>query len=76
MPRQKFYENPEAEEVNGSLYKDLDHARKDIGNFIDTVYNTGRLHSALGYKPPVEFEEALSPAQTSHKMEEPAMYLF
>jgi putative transposase len=37
-----------------------DHAKRDIGAFIETVYNTQRLHSALGYKPPVEFEAELS----------------
>ncbi len=45
-----------AEEVNGKAYATIDHARRDIGQFIDTVYNTQRLHSALGYKSPVEFE--------------------
>ena len=48
------------EEVNGKTYKTLADARLDIGLFIDTTYNTGRLHSSLGYKPPIEFEAELS----------------
>jgi len=41
-------------------YATLEHACRDIGKFIETVYNAQRLHSALGYKPPVEFEAELS----------------
>jgi transposase InsO family protein len=39
-------------------YRDLAEARASIGRFIDQVYNQKRLHSALGYRPPVEFEQA------------------
>ena len=73
---ESFMKTLKTEEVNGATYKDLDHARQDIANFINTVYNTGRLHSALGYKPTVEFEEALSQPKNRQKMVEPTMYLF
>jgi transposase InsO family protein len=56
---ESFMKTLKAEEVNGKAYATLDQARRDIGQFIDTVYNTERLHSALGYKPPVEFEAEL-----------------
>jgi transposase InsO family protein len=44
------------EEVDLSEYKDLDDAREQIGCFIDQVYMQKRIHSALGYLTPVEFE--------------------
>ncbi len=47
------------EEVNARTYADIDDARRQIGAFIETVYNEKRLHSALGYKPPTEFEAEL-----------------
>jgi len=56
---ESFMKTLKAEEVNGKAYATLDHARRDIGRFIETVYNTQRLHSALGYKPPAEFEAEL-----------------
>jgi putative transposase len=57
---ESFMKTLKHEEVNGKTYKTLADARRDIGLFIDTTYNTGRLHSSLGYKPPIEFEAELS----------------
>ncbi|MGL5137927.1 MAG: IS3 family transposase [Beijerinckiaceae bacterium] len=51
-----------AEEVNGKTYGTIEDARRDIGQFIDAVYNANRLHSALAYKPPIEFEQNLRQA--------------
>ena len=72
---ESFMKTLKTEEVDGKAYKDLDHARRDIGDFIDTVYNTGRLHSALGYKPPVEFETELRQSATRQQKGETAMSL-
>jgi transposase InsO family protein len=58
---ESFMKTLKAEEVNGKAYANIDDARRQIGAFIETIYNRQRLHSALGYKPPVEFEAELRP---------------
>ena len=45
------------EEVDLSDYQDFADARSQIGRFLDDVYNVKRIHSALGYLTPREFEE-------------------
>ncbi len=56
---ESFLKTLKTEEVNGKAYANIDDARRQIGAFIETIYNRQRLHSALGYKPPVEFEAEL-----------------
>jgi putative transposase len=53
---ESFMKTLKQEEVDGSAYRDIHDARRRIGFFIEEVYNRQRLHSALDYRPPVEFE--------------------
>jgi len=53
---ESFMKTLKHEEVDGRAYRDVDQARAEIGNFIDRVYNARRLHSALGYRSPAEYE--------------------
>ena len=45
------------EEVALTEYRDYADARRQLGRFLDAVYNRKRIHSALGYLTPVEFEQ-------------------
>jgi transposase InsO family protein len=45
------------EEVALTEYEDLADAWRQLGRFLDEVYNTKRIHSALGYLTPSEFEQ-------------------
>lgn len=60
---ERFMRTIKEEEVELSEYLDLDDARRQIGRFIEDVYMTKRIHSALGYLTPAEFETAWRLAQ-------------
>ena len=54
---ESFMKTLKYEEIYRSEYRDLADARSQIGRFIEDVYNQKRLHSALGYRSPAEFEK-------------------
>ncbi len=53
---ESFMKTLKYEEVHRNEYRDLAEARASIREFLERVYNQKRLHSALGYLPPAEFE--------------------
>ena len=57
---ESFMKTFKYEEVYRQDYRDLTEAHASIDQFIEKIYNGKRLHSALGYRPPIEFECALS----------------
>jgi putative transposase len=53
---ESFMKTLKCEEVYRNEYRDFHEAHFSIGEFLERVYNQRRLHSALGYVPPVQFE--------------------
>lgn len=54
---ESFIKTLKREEIYANKYDDLEHLRANIAEFIEEYYNRQRLHSALGYRPPEEFEQ-------------------
>jgi transposase InsO family protein len=61
---ESFIKTLKREEIYANKYRDLEDLHSHIEEFIDGYYNQRRLHSALGYQTPEEFE-----AQTGGKTE-------
>ena len=53
---ESFMKTLKQEEVNAASYRNIHQARQQIGTFLEETYNRQRLHSALDYHSPVEFE--------------------
>jgi putative transposase len=53
---ESFMKTLKYEEVYRNEYRDFEEANASLGEFLERVYNQKRLHSALGYLPPAEFE--------------------
>jgi putative transposase len=54
---ESFIKTLKREEIYANKYDDMEHLRENIEGFIEEYYNRQRLHSALGYRSPEEFEQ-------------------
>jgi putative transposase len=54
---ESFMRTLKREEIDGRRYRNLEKLEQNLEQFIETVYNRVRLHSALGYQSPMEYEQ-------------------
>ena len=66
---ESFIKTLKVEEVYCNEYETLEQAQVGSGHFLEFVYNAKRLHSALGYQPPEEFEVAFAAGQAAASSE-------
>lgn len=67
---ESFMKTLKQEEIYPNEYRDLEHLRLNVGDFMEQYYNRRRLHSSLGYQPPEEFEQSLpAPISTAVKID-------
>ncbi|AHE51681.1 transposase [Sphingomonas sanxanigenens DSM 19645 = NX02] len=66
---ESFMKTLKQEEVNGAGYRDLADATQRIGSFLDQIYNRQRLHSALAYRSPDEYEDILPRAAAQQPLD-------
>jgi putative transposase len=73
---ESFMKTLKREEIYANQYRDLDHLRANIEEFIDRYYNQQRLHSALGYRSPEEFERHAKHADPMTQLCSPSLEFF
>ena len=73
---ESFMKTLKQEEIYCSQYRDVEDLRAHIEEFIDNYYNRLRLHSALGYRSPAEFENDPRTSSTTRGVDAAAMSFF
>jgi putative transposase len=66
---ESFMSTLKREEVDGRAYRTAHAARRSIGSFIEEIYNRQRLHSALSYLAPADFEATVAPVTVPRRKE-------
>jgi putative transposase len=61
-PMESFFKTLKVEHTHRLTYASRSQARLDIVNWIEGFYNAKRMHSAIGYQSPAEFERSLTAA--------------
>lgn len=64
---ESFIKTLKYEEVYRTEYRDLAEAKASMKKFLEKIYNQKRLHSALGYRPPREFEQSVSVSSSGER---------
>lgn len=59
---ERFMKTLKQEEIYCHVYRDLEDLRQNLASFLEQYYNRQRLHSALGYQSPEQFERGLAAA--------------
>jgi transposase InsO family protein len=59
---ESFMKTLKCEEIHANEYRGIEDLRNNVATFVDIYYNRQRLHSALGYNTPEQFEATLCPA--------------
>jgi hypothetical protein len=62
---ESFMKTLKQEEIYLNEYRDLEHLRSHVADFMEQYYNRRRLHSSLGYLTPQEFEQTLPPTSSN-----------
>jgi transposase InsO family protein len=73
---ESFIKTLKVEEIYTTDYDDLEHLHANIEDFIERYYNRIRLHSALGYRSPEEFEKTLSASDAENTSLVPSVSFF
>lgn len=70
---ERFMKTLKQEEIRCSEYRDMEDLRSNLSRFFDTYYNARRLHSALGYQSPDDFEKGAAALTTAELPTAPQM---
>jgi putative transposase len=73
---ESFVKTLKREEIYANQYHDLEDLRTHIEDFIENYYNRQRLHSALGYCSPEEFEQQIQHLDTTTQSPSAAVKFF